>query len=342
MRVAMYYKNKDVRLEEMPVPKIGPGEILMKVTSSGLCGSDVMEWYRAKKSPLVLGHEVAGEVVEVGDGVTRLKSGDRIAAAHHVPCNTCYYCLNNHHTACDTLRSTSFDPGGFSEYLRLPAINVDRGTFIVPDNVSDDDATFHEPIGCVLRALRIASLKPGQSVLVLGGGISGLLTVLLARSQGAGRILVVEPNEYRRIAAEKFGADLAVVPSESVKQRFADLNNGRLADLVMVCTGAEAAQNLALQSVERGGAVLFFALTGPGVTIPVSINDFFSRNDVTLTTSYGAAPLDSSLALEMLTTGILSIGDMITHRLPLAQTQRGFELTEKAQESIKVIIHPHN
>ena len=340
MRVAMYYNNRDVRLEEMSVPRIGPDEVLMKVSASGLCGSDVMEWYRIKKAPLVLGHEVAGEVVEKGEHVTRFKVGDRIAAAHHVPCNTCAYCLSGHHTACDTLRSTNFDPGGFSEFIRLPAINVDRGTFPVPENVSLDEATFHEPIGCVLRALRIARLSPGQSLLVLGGGISGLLTVMMARFQGAGRILVVEPVGYRREAAGALGADGAVAPSADVKQEFMEMNRGRLADLVMVCTGAEEAQNLALKMVERGGTVLFFALTGPGITIPVSINDFFSRNDVTLTTSYGAAPLDSSAALEMMGNGCVKVGDLISHRLPLAQTQRGFELTVQARESIKVIVHP--
>ena len=114
MRVAMYYKNRDVRLEEMPVPVIGKGEILLRVDASGICGSDVMEWYRIHKAPLVLGHEVAGVVAEVGEEVTGCKAGDRVAVAHHVPCNTCHYCMRGHHTVCDTLRTTNFDPGGFS------------------------------------------------------------------------------------------------------------------------------------------------------------------------------------------------------------------------------------
>jgi L-iditol 2-dehydrogenase len=127
MRVAMYYNNKDVRLEEMPTPQVGPGEVLLKSLACGICGSDVMEWYRIHKAPLVLGHEATGEIVETGEDVKRFKKGDRVFVSHHVPCNTCHYCLNGNHTVCDTLRSTNFDPGGFAEYVRVPEINVDRG-----------------------------------------------------------------------------------------------------------------------------------------------------------------------------------------------------------------------
>ena len=190
MRVAMYYSNDDVRIEEMPVPDIGPGEVLMRVEASGICGSDVMEWYRVHKVPLVLGHEVAGSIEAVGAGVEAWKQGDRVTAAHHVPCNSCCYCLSGNHTVCDTLRQTSFYPGGFAEYLRLPAINVDRGLFALPDEVSCEDATFVEPVACVLRGQRKAGLRPGCSVLVIGSGIAGLLHVHLAQALGAGMIVL--------------------------------------------------------------------------------------------------------------------------------------------------------
>ena len=177
MRVAMYYSNLDVRLEETPVPRIGPGEALIGVEASGICGSDVMEWYRAEKAPLVLGHEVAGVVAQVGEGVERFSEGERVVVTHHVPCNTCIYCLSGRHTVCDTLRSTSFDPGGFAEYLRAPAINVDRGVIEIPDGVSFEDASFAEPLGCVLRGQARANAQAGQSVLVLGSGLTGLLHI---------------------------------------------------------------------------------------------------------------------------------------------------------------------
>ena len=133
MLVAMYYNNRDVRLEELPVPKIGPGELLLKTRASGICGSDLMEWYRVKKAPLVLGHEITAEVVEVGNGVTGFKIGDRVFSSHHVPCGQCRYCLAGHQSVCDLLRTTHFEPGGFAEYIRVPKINVELGTLRIPD-----------------------------------------------------------------------------------------------------------------------------------------------------------------------------------------------------------------
>jgi len=340
MRVAMYYNNNDVRVEEMPIPQTGRGELLVRVMASGICGSDVMEWYRIHKAPLVLGHEIAGEVVEVGEGVSEFKKGDRVTAAHHVPCNTCYYCLSGHHTVCDTLRQTNFDPGGFAEYVRLPAINVDRGVFLLPDEVSFEEATFTEPVACVLRGQRMARLEPGQSVLVIGSGIAGLLHVQLARALGAGRVVATDIVDYRLEAARRFGADATIHAEEDVPPRLRQVNDGRLADLVIVCTGATSAIIQGLQSVERGGTVLFFAPTGPGLTVPISINDLFFRNDITLTTSYAGSPADYRLALELIRAGRVQVRDMITHRLGLAEAGLGFQLVAQARDSIKVIIEP--
>ena len=340
MRVAMYYNNHDVRLEEMPVPEIGPGELLLKVQASGLCGSDVMEWYRIQRAPMVLGHEVSGEVVQVGEGVDRYKEGDRMVVTHHVPCNACHWCLSGRHTACDTLHNTNFDPGGFSEYLRIPQINVDRGVFPIPDHVPYEEASITEPLACVYRGQKRANLQPGQNVLVLGSGLAGLLHINLARALGAGRIIATDMVDYRLDAARKLGADTAFSATEDVPARLREANDGRLADLVIVCTGALPALNQALQSVERGGTVLFFAPTEPGVALPVPINDVFFRNDVTLTTTYAGAPADLATALDMIASGRVQVGPMISHRLGLAEAGLGFKLTAEAGESLKVIIQP--
>jgi len=340
VRVAMWYNNQDVRLEEMPTPQIGAGELLVRVEASGICGSDVMEWYRLDRAPLVLGHEIGGQIAAVGDGVERYKEGDRISAAHHVPCNTCHYCLSGHHTACDTLRRTNFDPGGFAEYLRLPAINVDRGVFLLPDEVSFEEAAFIEPLACVLRGQRLAHMQPGCCVLVIGSGIAGLLHVQLARALGASRVVATDITDYRLEAAQQFGADAVFHAEENLPARLRQVNDGHLADLVIVCTGATSAINQALQSVERGGTVLFFAPTNPGVTIPISVNDFFFRNDITLTTSYAGSPADYSTALELIRARRVQVREMITHRLSLAETGLGFQLVAEAKNSIKVIINP--
>jgi len=340
MRVAMYYNNNDVRVEEMPKPKIGPGEILVKVMASGICGSDVMEWYRIKKAPLVLGHEITGEIVEVGDGVDKYKVGDRVFVSHHVPCNTCRYCLSGHHTACETLHKTNFDPGGFSEHIRVPKINVDRGVFILPEEVSFEDGTFIEPLACVVRGQRLVNMQPGSTVLVIGSGISGLLHVQLARTLGAGRVIAIDINNYRLKMAKKFGADFVIHADEDVPERLKEVNENRLADLVIVCTGAESAAKQSLRSVDRGGTILFFAVPKPGVDIPIPINEFW-RNEITVMTSYAASPLDITIALELIRAGNVNVHDMITHRLGLEETRLGFKLVAEAKKSIKVIIEPH-
>jgi len=341
MRASVYYRNRDIRLEESPVPAIGPEELLVKIISSGICGSDVMEWYRIHKAPLILGHEIAGEVVEAGEKVKGFKPGDRVTATHHVPCLTCHLCLNGHETVCPTLLSgTHFDPGGFCEYTRLPAINVDRGAWKLPDEVGFDEATFVEPLACVVRGQSRLGFRPGRSLLVLGSGMSGLLHISLARALGWGLIVATDMSEYRLEAARRFGADLAVKADNDAGAVFRDRNNGRGPDAVIVAAGALGAVEQALRAVENGGVVLFFAPTAAGETVPLSINDLFWRRDVTLTTTYAGGPGDCVIALELIRAGRVPVRDMITHRLPLADAGRGFQLVEEGRESIKVIVKP--
>ncbi len=339
MNVLMYYSNSDVRVEELPVPKIGAGELLIKVHASGICGSDVMEWYRIKKAPRVLGHEITGEIVETGEGVEKFKKGDRVFVSHHVPCNTCFYCLNGYHTACETLHSTNYDPGGFAEYIRIPEINVRSGVYILPDTMSYDEGTFIEPLACVVRGQRLSGLKPGNSVLVIGSGISGLIHINLARALGAGRIIATDITEYRLDAAQRFGADAVINAGEDVRARLLEVNDNRLADLVIVCAGALSASTAALNCVERGGTVLYFAVPEPEIMVPVPMNELW-RNEITLMTSYGASPVDLEVALKMMENERVQLRDMITHRLPFKDGTLGFQLVSEAKESIKVIFEP--
>ncbi len=339
MRVARYYSNSDVRLEEMPVPVIGPGEVLVKVLASGICGSDVMEWYRIKKAPIVLGHEIAGTIAAVGEGVGKYRPGDRVFVSHHIPCNTCHYCLKGSHTACETLHTTNYYPGGFAEYIRVPQLNVDRGVFALPPELSFDEGVFVEPLACVVRGQRIARLQPGQSVLVLGSGISGLLHIRTARALGAGRIMATDVSPYRIDAARKSGADDVFNAGQDIPGLVREANSGRLADLVIVCTGALSAFRQALWSVDRGGSVLCFATTEPEVELPVPINEFW-RNEITLLPSYGNSPLDAVIAIEMMRSRRIQVIDMITHRLSLAETGLGFNMVATGRDSIKVIVEP--
>ena len=339
MRVAVYYNNRDVRLEERPRPEIGPGEILLRVEASGICGSDVMEWYRIPKAPRVLGHEIAGTVLETGQGVTRFRPGDRVAATHHVPCDACRYCLTGRQNVCDTLRTTHFDPGGFSELIRLPALNVERGTFPLPDHVTAEEGSFVEPLACVVRAQRISGLRPGQTVAVLGSGISGILHIQMARALGAGKIFATDLHPFRLEAARRLGAEVAIPSHEDVPARIRESNDGRLADLVLVCTAALPAIAQALRCVDRGGTILFFAPVPPGVTCPIPLYDLWN-DGITLVHSYAGPPADMLSALDLISARRLDLAGMVTHRLGLARTQEGFDLVARAADSLKVIIDP--
>jgi len=344
MRVGMYYNNNDVRVEEKPKPKIGPGELLVKVMASGICGTDVVEWYRRDRVPLVLGHEMAGEIVEAGKGVKGYKIGDRISASHHVPCMECRHCLSDHHSACETLRKTSFEPGGFSEFLRIPAINVEKGgVYKLPASVSYEEATFIEPLACVVRGQRKSWQRPGkgQTAVVIGSGISGILHIQLAKAKGFSKIIATDINDYRLKEALRFGADHIINAKEDVPQKVKELNNGRLADFIILCTGARTAIEQTAKSLDRGGVALIFASTDEGFNLSLAMNDFFWRSERSIISSYAANPDEHREALRLIKNRKVNVKDMITHRFPLSEIQKGFKLVSEAKESIKVIIEPN-
>jgi L-iditol 2-dehydrogenase len=340
MRAAIYYNNKDIRIEEVPKPKIGATELLVKVIASGICGSDVMEWYRVKKAPRVLGHEIAGEIAEVGEDVDKFGIGQRVFVSHHVPCNECRYCLGGYHTACNTLRTTNFDPGGFAEYVRVPEINVRNGTFLLPDDVTFEEGTFVEPLGCVIRGQRVAGIKKGQTVLVIGSGISGLMHIQIARTKGVSRVIATDINEYRLESALRFGADIVVNAKENVADAVRTDNDGRLVDVVIVCTAALPAFEQAFESVDCGGTLLLFAPTAPEVRVPLPLYDVYFKS-AKIVSSYAAVNEDITQAIEMLRTKRFDALGMVTHCFGLDDIRKGFDLVARADRSIKVIIMPH-
>ena len=339
--VAMYYNNKDVRIQEMPTPEIGDDEFLLKVIASGICGSDVTEWYRVPKAPKVLGHEATGIIAKTGKNVSKYKVGDRVFVSHHVPCNKCRYCLKGHHTACETLHTTNYYPGGFAQYIRIPKINVEQGVYKLPDAMSFEVGTFIEPLACVIRGQRLAAIQKDESLLIIGGGLAGILHTQLAKAKGLQNIIVADVNPYRLKLAQKFGAHQTIDAKDNLPQKLKEVNSGRLADQVIVCTGATSAALASLECVDKGGTILFFAVPDPTVRIPVPITDFW-RNEIALRTSYGAAPRDLEESLAALAKKTLNVEDMITHKLGIQQAAEGFRLVATAGESLKVIIQPNS
>jgi len=336
MKAAVWYNNNDIRIEDRPVGRPGSREMLVKVISCGICGSDVVEWYRLPRAPLVQGHELGAEIVEAGAAVSGFRPGDRVFIAPKVPCGTCRYCRDGHFPQCSEIKERL--PGGFAEYILVPEILVEKGAYLLPETISYDQSTFIEPLACVVRSQRLAGLKEGQSVLVLGCGMSGLLQIQVAKRKGC-RVAATDVVKKKLDIAMSFGADLAVPADGEVPGRVTEFF-GQKPDVVMLCVSAMPAVEQAWNCVDKGGAVVFFAVPGPEKTVTIPINDFWTK-EVRVLTSYYCGPPDIQEAVGLLAGRSIEVERLITHRLPLEETARGFALVLAGDAAIKVIIKPH-
>ena len=326
MKVAMYYNNNDIRIEEYPKPQMKDNEILVKVHSCGICGSDVVEWYRMPKAPLVQGHEVSGEIVEVGSSVSKFKIGDRVMVAPKVGCGECKYCLQGNSSVCPNVKVRL--PGVYAEFVLVPSELVEKAVFSIPDDLSFDAATFVEPLACAVRAQKFSDVKKGDRVLVIGSGMSGLLHVKLALHNGID-VTAMDINESRLKFAEKLGAKTINVKDE-IKEKF---------DVVILCTASLSAFENAWKSVDIGGVVVLFTVPSPDKKVVVPVNDFW-RKEIRVITSYYCGPSDLEESLELISSDKIKVEDMITHKLPLDEIQKGFNLVLDGKDSLKVIIKP--
>jgi len=336
MKVALWYNNQDIRIEEVPTPRTGPDEMLVKVISCGICGSDIVEWYRLPRAPLVQGHEIGAEVVEVGQSVKKFNPADRVFIAPKVPCMQCDYCKNEHYPVCTNIKERL--PGGFAEYVLVPKTLVENGAYRLPDTISYDQSTFIEPLACVVRAQRLAGVQQGQTVMVFGCGMSGLLHVKLAKAKNC-QVIATDVNVRRLKLAAGLGADITLDAAENVVERLVAANDQK-ADVVIVCTSAVSAVDQAWQCADKGGVIVFFAVPDPDKRITLPINDFWTK-EIQILTSYYCGPPDIVDAIELIETGAIKVDDMITHKLPLKDITRGFQLVLDGKESIKVIIKPN-
>jgi len=335
MKVAKWYNNNDIRIENMPKPKPGRNEILVRVISCGICGSDTVEWYRLPRAPLIPGHEFGAEVVETGGSVTDFKPGDRVFVAPKVPCMNCYYCKKGCHPVCSNVADRL--PGGFAEYVLVPASIVTYGTYILPDTISYDQSTFIEPLACVVRAQKLAAIQEEQTVLVIGCGMSGLLHVKLGKAKNC-TIIATDINAQKLVYAERAGADVTIDAAETLPEILL-ARNGRKADVVILCAAALSAVEQAWNSVDKGGTIVFFTVPAPDKKVEIPLKYFWTR-EVKILTSYYCGPPDILEAIQLLQKKTIIVDDLITHKLPLDDIVKGYQLVIEGKESIKVIITP--
>ncbi len=337
MKAVRVESDGSVSVDEMPVPAIGPREALMKTHAAGICGSDLLSWYVRQKAGTVLGHEVTGEIVAVGEGVTALAAGDRIVPHHHAPCLDCEACRAGRFVHCAAWRSSALDPGGMAEFVRIPAGNLARDTQKIPRSLSDEEASFTEPLATVVKAFRRGHFEKGQSVFVVGLGSMGQLAVRLSRALGACRIAGADRVASRIAKARESGAEILDADRESLGDGARRFSLGKGFDFVFVGPGRSDVIRRAAGVVAPGGVLLVFTMPPPEEELALSAYDLYFR-EVALVSSYSCGPDDMRIALELLATRRVEVSDLVTHRFPIEHAREAFERARELEGSMKVIL----
>ena len=339
MRVARFYDVGDIRIEERPIPRIGSDEALVKMAVCGVCTSDTLPWYVRRKAPIVLGHEPAGTLMEVGREVRTFSAGQRVFIHHHAPCLVCRFCLRGRYSMCPRWKASALDPGGLAEYVRVPAINLRNDTLLLPDALSFEDGALVEPAACAVQALkRRGRMQRGDRVLIIGMGVMGQILALVARHFGASQVIVADRVPYRLRKAVELGADLAVdVSREALEARVRDATSGEMPDLVVVGPGTLPAMQSGLACLGVGSTLLLFTPSQPDQTLRVNPYDLYARDNA-IVTSYSCGPPDTREALDLLRSGALSARTLVTHRFPLDRAADAFATVAEVRASIKTLV----
>ena len=310
----------------------------MRTRVSGICGSDLLDWYVAKKAGTILGHEVSGEIVSVGAGVERFRAGDRVAPHHHAPCLSCAACAAGRYVHCPAWKASRLDPGGMAELVRIPAGNLARDTQKIPDGVSDEEASFVEPLATVVKAFRRGRFAPGQSAFFVGLGPTGQLGIRLARATGASRIAGADRVASRMEAARHSGAsDVVDVSREGIADGARRLTGGAGFDFVFVGPGKREVVREAFEVTAAGGTLLLFTMAPPGEAWDVALHDLYFR-EVTVVPSYSCGPDDTREALDAIASRQVPVGDLVSHRYPIAKAAEAFTRAREPEGAMKVVL----
>jgi L-iditol 2-dehydrogenase len=346
MLAAVYRGPHDVRLETVPVPQIGPGEMLVRVHTCGVCGTDLKKISTGSHSaPRIFGHETAGVVAAVGDGVTAYRPGDRVVVFHHVPCRQCFYCNSKTFAQCATYKkvgcTAGFEPsgGGFAEFVCVMDWIVNHGTVRIPENVSFEQACFVEPVNTCMKGIEALRLHPAETVLTIGQGPIGIMLSSLAKRAGA-RLITSDLYPERLRIGESFGLGLTIDASRmNVVDRVRELTEGRGADAVLLAVGGNSLIRTAMDAARPGGRVLLFAQTQHGEAIidPAAI----CVDEKTLLGSYSASVDLQSESIRFVMDREMDLERLVSHRFPLTGSTAALALASNPQpSSMKVLIQP--
>ncbi|HDN2724091.1 TPA: zinc-dependent dehydrogenase [Klebsiella quasipneumoniae] len=340
MKASVYYSKNDIRYEDVEVPEIGDGDMLIKMHSCGLCGTDIHKaQHQTVTGPVILGHEVSGEVVKVGKDVTRYRVGERVVTAIHVPCFNCHYCDRGFFTLCDQFKKTNLEPGGFSEFIRIPRLHVEHLTHRIIDSLDWDRAAMIEPVACCLHGLKSSNIHPKDTVLVLGSGTIGLVSAQLAALKGASTVIVSDLSRFKRELALKVGVTHAIDPAnEDVETRVAEITQGKGPDVVIIAAGVSSLVSQAVNVVRRGGRIVVFSPFDKNPVVEIDAGRLF-RDEISIVGTYSLTPYDMKEAIEIVEKDKINTKDMITHTWPLSRIAEAIEFASNPNNDVlKVII----
>jgi L-iditol 2-dehydrogenase len=339
MKAAIIAGKGIVELKDLPEPTISADEILVRMRTCGVCGTDIEKLHGDHITPPILGHEVAGEVEETGSEIQTIRKGDRIIAHHHVSCRSCFYCKNGLETLCEAYPKSNLDPCGFAEFFRVPRQLVRSGTvYKLPHSMSFEEGSLVEPTACCIRALRKSGIKAGNSVAVFGVGPVGLTHVQLLKLYGATPIFAADLLVSRRQMASKIGADLTLDPAvDDVPMEISKETDGRGADYAVVATGNPKAMLQATNSVRKGGKVILFGAPGRGTLVSLDLSRLFLQ-EIGIQSSYSTSEIEMQMALDLIETGRIKPSQLITHRVPLERIVEALHLAESGKDAVKIIV----
>jgi L-iditol 2-dehydrogenase len=340
MKAAVYYGPRDVRLEELDVPKINDDEILVKLHCCGVCGTDVKTILRGHpliKPPTVLGHEMAGEVTETGRNVTKQKVGDHVVVAPYVPCGVCYYCLHENYSLCSRLFDGKPEPGGFAEFIKVPAGIVDKGTLRIPDSVSYAEAALTEPLACCLHGIEACNIDIEDTIAIVGDGPIGLMHLQLANVMGAGEVILSGQIDERLKLAQELGAHQTV--NETVDdpvKKVMDETDGRGADAVIVAVGSTDAALQGAKMVRKGGIINLFGGFPAESKLNIDPN-LIHYSEVTVTGTFGFSHITFIKALQLIGAGKVNVKKLITHTFKIEQILEAVDVSA-SRKGLKVVL----
>ena len=345
MKVARLYSGTDIRIEEMERPEPGPGQALVRTRACGICTGDIMSWYLERRAPLVFGHEPAGDIVALGDGAADIVGrdsrgyavGERVFVHHHAPCGACRHCRHGDFVHCATWRRTNLKPGGMAEFFVVPAENLAADTIRLPDSMSYAAGSLIEPAACCVKSLRRAALVAGDTVLVVGLGIMGMLHVRLAKAAGL-RVVGADMVDFRLAKSLELGADAAIdVRKETLAEGMLRVSDGAKADSVICGPGSIEAMEASLEACAPGGRVVLFTTSKPDDVLPVRPYKIYF-DEISIVPSYSCGPDDTKAAFDAIANGTIREEDVVTHRFGLDRIVDAYAAAARVDEALKTVI----